>query len=232
MAGARRQTLFFYFDCVFPCILKVICKKMVSHVFFRQLAKLTPELVPTVVSEHETSDSVQQVLGHTTILGISCSKSWRHKFLQQLPTPIEFLSACQKLFGPDTFCELHTNMGHSTELEALLQGLALPSFVSISMYTFFWISPSAGTGKKTVWPRARRQKHQRQFFQNHFPFCTTFKAPCDAEVAQEVDWAFFPWVLLCPLSNLFLEGFGSLANSEGSESRGIHFHRQRNSRQR
>ena len=115
----RRETAdpFFYFDCVFPCILKVICKKLVSHVFFRQLAKLTPELVPTVVSEHETSDSVQQVLGHTTILWISCSKSWRHKFLQQLPTPIEFLSACQKLFGRDRFCELQKNMGHSTELE-------------------------------------------------------------------------------------------------------------------
>jgi len=77
-----------------------------SNVFFRQLAKLTPELAPTVVSEHETFDSVEQVLGHTSILRISCSKLWRHKFLQQLPKPIEFLRACQKLFGPDTFCEL------------------------------------------------------------------------------------------------------------------------------
>jgi hypothetical protein len=211
-------------------------------VFFRQLAKLTPELAPTVVSEHETFDSVEQVLGHTSILRISCSKLWRHKFLQQLPKPIEFLRACQKLFGPDTFCELHTNMGHSTELEALLQGLALPSFVSISMYTcFFGFHQALELEKTSVLhifqtycgrPRARRQKHQRQFFQNHFPFCTTFDAPCDAEVAQEVDWAFFPWVLLSPLSNLFSEGLGSLANSEGSESRGIHFHLQRNSRQR
>ena len=97
---------FFYLDCVFQCILKVICKNLISNVFFRQLAKLTPELAPTVVSEHETFESVEQVLGHTSILRISCSKLWRHKFLQQLPKPIEFLRACQKLFGPDTFCEL------------------------------------------------------------------------------------------------------------------------------
>jgi hypothetical protein len=129
--------------------LTVICKQK-SHVFFRQLAKLTPELAPTVVSEHETFDSVQQVLGHTTILWISCSKLWRHKFLQQLPNPIEFLSACHKLFGPDMSCELHTNMGRSTELKALLQGLALPSLVSISMYTFFLISPSAGKSQRAA----------------------------------------------------------------------------------
>ena len=65
---------FFYLDCVFPCILKVICKNIISNIFFRQLAKLSPELAPTVVSEHETFDSVEQVLGHTSILWISCSK--------------------------------------------------------------------------------------------------------------------------------------------------------------
>ena len=104
----------------------------------KQHAKLFPEFKTKVVSEHATFDSFQQVLGHTSILWISRSKLWHYNITSAAPKLIQCLSACHKLFGPDTFCELHTNTGHSTELETMLHSLAFPSFVSTRMYTFLF----------------------------------------------------------------------------------------------